>query len=165
MPLKLNVGLIKKIGQADCSSLGTSCHVEVELDQGLVFDDLDGFHERAKRAFAACRQAVQDELARQQVPTDAQDANGQAQRPTATAGNANGHNGHRASQKQLDYAQQLAGQVRGLGVRRLETLAGKMFGKKLAELSSLDASGLIDVLKDIKAGKIELAAALNGAAP
>jgi hypothetical protein len=64
--LKLNVGLSKKIGQPDYGSLGASCHVEVELDGSLLQADLEGFQERAMRAFAACRQAVTDELARHQ---------------------------------------------------------------------------------------------------
>ena len=66
MPLKLNVGLSKKIGQPDYGSLGASCNLEVELDQSLVFGDLDGLHERIQNVFAACRQAVTDELACQQ---------------------------------------------------------------------------------------------------
>ena len=51
-----------------------------------------------------------------------------------------------------------------LMVRRLETLAEKIYGKPLGDLSGFDASGVIDLLKSIKAGTIKLGDALNGAA-
>jgi hypothetical protein len=50
----------------------------------------------------------------------------------------------------------------GLGTRRLETLSQNLYGKPLADLGSIEASGLIDVLKDIKAGKIDCQTALKG---
>lgn len=170
MPLKLNVGVNKKIGQPNYGSLGTSCSVEVEVDSGLIFDDLDAFHQRVRQSYIACAQAVNDELARQQdSATDSE-----TRMPAATGANApqtnrnsNGHsivaNGSAASQRQLAYANQLAGQIQGLGVRRLEALAGKMFGKPLAGLSSLDASALIDTLKAMKDGRLDLSTALDGA--
>ena len=176
MPLKLNVGITKKVGLPDYGSLGASCHLELDLDGSLVEGDLAGFHERVRRTYAACAVAVDEELARRQEdvgPPARQTAPPQS-RPRAAAGSGahgagqNGatKNGHaaRATTKQLDYAQQLAGQIRGLGVRRLETLSTRMFGKPVAELTSLDASGLIDALKEIKSGQIDLEAALSGAA-
>jgi len=176
MPLRLNLGITRKLGLSDYGSLGASCHLELELDSSLVEGDLAGFHERVQRIYAACTQAVDDELARQQVdagPPTRQTALPRSRVSAAAAHGANGtsktaagKNGHpaRATVKQLDYARQLAGQIQGLGVRRLETLSAKMFGKPLAELSSLDASGLIDTLKQIKGGQIDLEAALRGAA-
>jgi hypothetical protein len=169
MPLRLNVGLTKKVGLPNYSSLGASCNVELELDQSLIVSDLDGFQDRVRRTFVACRQAVDDELGRLGSGGSDVESADPAQVDFATAGSSNGNvahrngDGHRASNKQLAYAEKLAGQIKGLGIRRLESLAEKMFFKPLADLSSLDASGLIDVLKDIKAGTIDLAAALDGA--
>ena len=152
--------------------------MEFESEHGLL-NDLDGFQQRVKSAFAACRQAVNDELARQQnakAPSHGT-SNGQTHaeapaEPSPTAGprpqNGNGDNrngnGHAASEKQVTYLRQLAKQVEGLGVRRLETLVQKMFNKPMAALTSFDASSLIDTLKAIKAGQISVESALRGAA-
>jgi hypothetical protein len=190
MPMKLNVGLSKKLGQPDYGSLGASCHVEVELDGSLLRNDLEAFHNHVRNAFTACRQAVHDELSRHQgqaaenspaAPTGlappagrtngngmqngnhgGNGSNGTTNGSGAANGNANGSYG--ASLKQMEYIQQLARQIKGMGVRRLDMLAQSMFGKPVAGLTSLDASGLIDTLKAIKAGEINLDNALSGAA-
>jgi nucleotidyltransferase/DNA polymerase involved in DNA repair len=64
----------------------------------------------------------------------------------------------------MDFANQLARQIKGIGLRRLEELVATMFHKPIADLSSLDASALIDTLKAIKEGRVELEAALTGGA-
>jgi hypothetical protein len=61
--LRLNVGTNRKIGQPDYGSAGASCNLELELDTGL-FQDLEGLQQVVQRAYAACNQAVNDELAR-----------------------------------------------------------------------------------------------------
>jgi len=166
MPLKVNCGLSKKIGQPDYGSLGASCHVEFEAESTLLQTDLEAFHRHVRNAFTVCQQAVNDELARHQ-PESTLDGRVSRDTQTSPSGNGqrngNGANGQRASQKQVEYIQQLSRQIHGLGVRRLETLANKMFDKPVADLTSMDASGLIDTLKAIKAGEIDLTAALNGA--
>lgn len=169
MPLKLNVGLSKKVGLPDYGSLGASCNVEYELGGTIPGTNMDRFYEQVRETFAACSKAVHDELARQQNANGSNTARQPAARRNAAAESSaspdsrNG-NGPRATTKQLDYAGQLAGQIRGLGVRRLETLVTRMFDKPLADLTSLEASNLIDTLKDIKAGRIDGDAALSGAA-
>jgi hypothetical protein len=85
MPLRLNVGVSKKLGLPEYSSVGASCNLEVELDSGLLHD-LDGFHLRVRDVFVAAQQAVNDELARIQAQPDPSIA--------APAAPADGH-GHR----------------------------------------------------------------------
>ena len=174
MPMTLNVGWQRKMGQPDYGSLCASCSVAVELNGSMVFDDLEGFHRHVRQAFVACQQAVNDQLARQQQGEPALAAPAKQPAPQAenaaspngngSTGNGNGAaNGHQASEKQMSYIQQLS-QIRGLGVRRLEALASRMFSKPMVSLTSFEASSLIDTLKAIKAGEISLDQALNGAA-
>jgi len=171
MALKLCVGTSQKIGQPDFGSLGASCEVEIELSPSLLQDDLDTFHRHVRNAYVACRQAVSDELSRhdsdstgrQSPPAGQHEPRPPSSQSNGNNGNGNGSNGHRASQKQRNYANQLAGQIPGLGARRMESLSQKMFGKPLADLTSLDASALIDTLKAIKDGQITLENALDGA--
>ena len=42
MPMKLNVGVSRKIGLPDYGSVGASCNLELELDSSLLERDLDG---------------------------------------------------------------------------------------------------------------------------
>ena len=182
MPLRLNIGLSKKLGLPDYGSLGASCNVDIELDAALLQTDPEAFQRHARNAYDACRRAVQEELARHQAAPTSTPADNP---PVASGnvggnatGNGNGHasgngngqngnsrgNGHQASEKQVTYIRQLAGHIKNLGVRRLDALAQRMFAKPVVRLTSLEASGLIDTLKSVKAGEIDLDAVLGGAA-
>jgi hypothetical protein len=157
VPLKLNVGVGREVGLPDYGSVGASCNLEMELDSALLERDLDGFHAPVRDAFVAARQAVQDELARVQVPVELAQP---APAPRApTNGNGNGHapagpaersrTQKRATDKQvkaiLAIARQQHADLDGLlqqddGVHRPE------------DLSLKQASELIDMLKT--AGRI-----------
>jgi hypothetical protein len=69
--LKLNVGVSRKVGLPAFGSVGASCNLEVELDVTLIDRDLDAFHARVRDVYVAAHQAVNDDLARQQVLLDA----------------------------------------------------------------------------------------------
>lgn len=183
MPLRVSVGLTKKLGMPNYGSVGALCNVEIELDGGLLQSDVAAFQRHVRNAYVACRQAVQEELA-SHVGKDPGSNGSTAQDAACSIAPAvNGCSTDltdatdgavilplepsppRISKKQLEYATQLAGKIRRLGIRRLDNLAQKMFGQSVAELSGLDGSNLIEVLKDIRDGKLELELTLEGATP
>ena len=100
MPMKLNVGVCRKIGQPNYGSVGATCSVELELPGSLVFDDPDAFRKQVQQAYAACQRAVDDQLGAQQPGEEtARDAHCEApgrQNGGAEAGHQNGNgNGRR----------------------------------------------------------------------
>ena len=91
MPMKLNVGVSRKVGLPDYGSVGASCNLELELDAGLLERDLEGLHDRIRSAYVAAHQAVHDELARLQAPK-VESREKLSNRSTANgSGSRNGH--------------------------------------------------------------------------
>src|SRR3954454_21601191 len=66
MPLRLNVGVSRKLGLENYSSVGASCNIDIELENGLLEQDLDPFDSRVRDVFVVANQAINEELAREQ---------------------------------------------------------------------------------------------------
>lgn len=97
MPVKLTVGVSRKLGLPGYSSVGASCNIEVELDSALLQGDLDTFHARVRDAYIACQQAVYDELARLQsqpaIPVSAHGASANGHDRQSESENGRGNHG------------------------------------------------------------------------
>jgi hypothetical protein len=145
MPLKLTVGLARKVGQPNYGSLGASCGVEVELENSLLGGDPDAFRARVRDAFVACRRAVDDELERLQAAPDDKRTNGG---PEHSGSNGTGREDSRARRpatpRQLRTIVAIARRQRA----NLESLLRTEFDvASPEELSLAEASRLIDGLR------------------
>jgi hypothetical protein len=164
MPLKLNVGVSRKVGLPDYGSAGASCNLELELDSRLLETDLDGLHAQIRSAYVAAQQAVSDELVRLQAqPTVAPVAQAPTTRPNGDGG-SNGHPPVRRWPVKQSHGTQsgkpaTANQVKAIAAiaRRqhadLEGLLRDGYGVARAEeLTLAEASRLIDELKAVAEG-------------
>jgi hypothetical protein len=140
MPLKINVGLSRKIGEANYGSRGASVHVEMEADSSLVSEPAK-FQQRIRELFGLVRTSLAEEL---------NGSNG--------AAGTNGQNGHAASsdaaprkppsrpatQSQVKAIRSVA-QARGVDVSQI--LRERYHVNRAEDLSIREASDLIDALK------------------
>lgn len=65
----INVGLTKKVGQPNYSSLGVSCHFEVKPDKDAL-EKPDELKAYIRSLFALCTSAIEDELSKQEILSD-----------------------------------------------------------------------------------------------
>ena len=146
MPTKLSIGFSKKIGTADYGSLGASCSVEVEIDNGCLQGNAELFRRAAQTAFQNCRDAVEEQLAHSKAPVNATNVT-----PTTSSAYTprNGHHprvsSRRATMSQVRAIRAIAKQA---DVELSAVLHERFQIDNPEDLSLPDASRLIDELKD-----------------
>jgi len=149
MLVKLTVGLSKKVGLPNYGSLGATCGLEVEVPSLSLHSDPEALERQVRDAFAACAQAVQDELDRHRPPPAVPSSNGHPDRgsPDGDVGHPDRVSGHRqrpATGSQVRALWAICGR-RGVD---LEGLVGERFNVDGPEgLSVAEASRLIDELQ------------------
>ncbi|MBI1314471.1 hypothetical protein GC176_24525 [bacterium] len=160
MPMKLNVGLSRKVGEPGFGSRGASVNLELELDSSLV-DDPDRLRERIRQLYHLAKSSVDEEL-QQAGPPPANGSNGHGSHSldryrmngnghgNGSNGSAsNGHGPRRATGSQVKAIHAIAGRSR-IDVTRL---VQDRFGVSSPDdLSITDASTLIDELKSAQSG-------------
>jgi hypothetical protein len=170
MPMRITAGLTRKAGLPGYGSLGASCAVEIELEQSALQCNPAVVQSRIAALYELCRQAVQQQLADYQSveesssDTIANDSNSSAPQQVPNTARHEAAAAMLATERQLTFAYHLARQIRTLGGQRVRELAHQLYQRSLEELTSAEASQLIDLLKELRAGKRNLNDLLPGTA-
>ena len=169
MTIKVSVGVSKKIGLPDYGSAGGHCNIEIEADNSLL-DNPDQFLQRVKDAYEMARQSVEEELSHHRpgnapsqtrsqsnaatAPAQQRQGYQQEQRPDYRSDHSTGGTGGNriASAKQQQFIAGLVKGIKGLDWRTLDRYCDVQFGKACSQLSSKEASALIEDLKTAKSG-------------
>ncbi len=144
MPLKLNIGLSKKVGEANYGSRGASVNVELELESALIAEPAK-FQERVRQVFTLVRSSLDEELNSNGHTPKGENA------PTQTRPQANGNGSARnGGQRQATNSQVKA--IHAIArSRRIDIgqfLNDRFHVSRPDDLSIKEASQVIDELKD-----------------
>src|SRR5262245_66250718 len=104
MPLKVNVGLSRKVADNHYGSRGASINVELELDSSLIGEPAK-FQEKIRQVYALARTSLNEELTSNQ-PAPAPNGNG------AKNGSANGQTSRPAPASQVKAINSIASNQR-----------------------------------------------------
>ena len=163
MTIKINVGVNKKIGLPDYGSAGGHCNIEIEADNSIL-DDAKHFLQRVKDAYEVARLSVEEELShhrpgngvsqsRSFSPPDKEPAPQRQEYRQEYQSNSNsGGSSYTSSPKQQQFIAALVKGVKGLDWRTVDRYCDTKFGKVCSQLSSKEASALIEDLKVAKSG-------------
>ena len=147
MPLKLNVGASKKVGEANYGSRGASVNLELELD-GTLITEPARLQEKIRQLFGLVRTALAEEL---------NGGNGHAQQPAQhepappvshpqpSNGNGQRNGGPRPATTAQVKALYAITREQGLDLGAL--LRERCRVERIADLTIRQASALIDSLK------------------
>jgi len=165
MAIKINIGVCKKIGLPEYGSAGSHCDIELEMDFAAM-QNPDEFQKRVAFAYRLCRDAVESELATHRPngtpkqdtrPMVAPSTEYRNSPPPERNDNQRNDNRFPVSAKQMAFINQLTKAVKGLNARKLDTYCQQTYGAVCNQLTSKDASRLIDDLKQAKDGGKEIA--------
>ena len=161
MPMKLNVGLSRKVGEPNYGSRGASVNLELELDSSLV-EEPERLRDRIRQLYQLAKASVDEELnASGSLPTNGQQPtsdnhNGHGIDRYRINGNgannghtSSGHSPRQATTSQVKAIHAIASRNR-IDVGRL--VQDRFHVQRPDDLSISDASTLIDELKAVPAG-------------
>ncbi len=156
MPLRLNIGLSKKIGLPDYGSLGASANLELELDSGAVGDP-ERLRQHVRHLFGLAKASVEEELNQQQTALANNGRNGHGADPHVSRNGNAATNGHRVSRRPNGRAatQSQVRAIQAIATRHRLDLTPHLqrYGVNTAEqLGVQQASELIDDLNTQPAG-------------
>lgn len=142
MPLKVNVGLTRKVGESNYGSRGASVNVELELESALAGEPAK-LQERIRQLFDMVRASVAEELHASPV-TNGSSSNGHTP-PSEGNGTAARKGSFRAATQSQVRALLAIAKSKNVNLTRL--LRGRHHVDRPDELSVQEASALIDLLK------------------
>lgn len=159
MPLKLNVGLSRKVGEPNFGSRGASVNLELELDSAIVGEP-DRLQERIRQMFLLAKQSIDEELHTPTEPPGPQgnNSNNNQARHSAAPNNGQRQSANANGRRSSSPPPATTSQVRALhaianrqGLNLEAALRDRFDVDRPEVLTIAEASEMIDEMKNLPA--------------